>query len=96
MNRPPTALVYKESMLKRHTKRISLRILGVICLLAGIAGLVLPLLQGFLLIILGLVLISVSTPSVKHYIESWTHRHPKSKSAHMRLEKFILGIVGEL
>lgn len=82
--------------MKRHVKRISLQILGIVCLIAGIAGLVLPLLQGFLLIILGLVLISVSTPSVKHHIERHTHRHPKSKAVHQKLEQYILGIVGEL
>ncbi len=82
--------------MKKHLKRTALQVLGVLCLLAGIAGLVLPFLQGILLIILGLVLISVSTPSVKHHIEKWTHKHPKGKALHVKLEQFVLGIVGEL
>ena len=83
-------------MIHKHFKRTALQVLGFLCLIAGIIGLVLPFMQGLLLIILGLVLISVSTPSVKHHIERFTHRHPKAKEVHLTLEKFILGIVGEL
>lgn len=83
-------------MMKRHLKRLSIQILAAICILAGLAGLVLPLIQGVFLIVLGLVLLSVSTPSVRHMVERLTHRHPKGKALHLKLEKFILGIVGEL
>ncbi|GBC85887.1 hypothetical protein HRbin11_02346 [bacterium HR11] len=38
------------------------RILGVIVLLAGIAGLFLPVLQGILLIVLGLYLLGIQPP----------------------------------
>lgn len=82
--------------MQKHIKRGALQLVAVLCLIAGIAGLVLPFIQGVLLLVLGLVLISVSTPSVRHHIEKLTHRHPHIKALHLKLERFVLGIVGEL
>ncbi len=63
-------------------------LLGVswICLLLGLAGLLLPGLQGVLLLLLGMALMSVASDTVHRWMERALHRHPglRKKLNHFR------------
>lgn len=56
--------------------RIVLLGLSWICLILGLAGLLLPGLQGVLLLLLGMALMSVASDTVHRWMEKALHRHP--------------------
>lgn len=57
-------------------KRALTTVAGVVLIVLGIPGLVLPFLQGVLMIVAGLVLLSSSSPRVRHALETLRERHP--------------------
>jgi uncharacterized protein len=60
--------------------KIGLQFLAIISIIVGIIGIFLPILQGFLFIILGLALFSVTSPVFKDKIDRFLHPHPKTKA----------------
>lgn len=79
----------------RKTKRIGVLTLGIIFLLLGLSGLVLPFLQGFLFLAIGLLLISTYSPSVKIWLEKHTKQHPKLHAMIEKAERWITKIIGQ-
>ena len=65
--------------------RIVLLGLSWICLILGLAGLLLPGLQGVLLLLLGMALMSVASDTVHRWMEKALHRHPGLQE---RLQRF--------
>lgn len=49
---------------------------GVVLIVLGVPGLVLPFLQGVLMIVAGLVLLSSASPRVRRALEKARERHP--------------------
>jgi hypothetical protein len=76
-------------MIKR-IKRLVRIIAGIILILLGIAGLFLPILQGFLLIFAGLILLEYPpiTRLAHKLKERWKNRkHKKSKNKQLTVQK---------
>ena len=65
--------------------RIVLLCLSWICLILGLAGLLLPGLQGFLLLFVGMALMSVASDTVHRWMERALHRSPRLQE---RLQRF--------
>jgi hypothetical protein len=65
--------------------RIVLLGLSWLCLILGLAGLLLPGLQGVLLLLLGMALMSVASDTVHRWMERALHRHPGLQA---RLQRF--------
>jgi uncharacterized membrane protein YbaN (DUF454 family) len=63
----------------KHVHRISLQVLGFVFVLIGIIGLFLPILQGFLFIIMGLYILTVTSPAFKTRFDIFITRFPKVK-----------------
>ena len=55
-----------------------LKIFGVLLILAGIIGLVLPVLQGVLFMLLGLYLLTIGYPETRAYFRKHLGRVPKA------------------
>lgn len=69
---------------------------GAIAFLAlGVVGLVLPFLQGILFIAVGLILLSLVSPSVRVFLDRHTVRYPKVHKVVLDVERFVVRIVGE-
>jgi uncharacterized protein len=81
--------------MKKHIKRVTIQALGVAFVLFGIAGLVLPFLQGILFLIVGFLLLSVHSVWIKSHVERFAHRHPSLRDMILKAERFIIRIVGE-
>lgn len=60
----------------RHLKRAAVLALGWVLVGLGIVGLFLPVLQGVLLIALGLYVLSRESRTVRHWVERMRTRHP--------------------
>lgn len=82
--------------MRKKIKRTAIVIAGVLFVLLGLVGLALPFLQGFLFLAIGLILLSISSASIRAYLESHTRRYPKIHAGVERLERWIVGIVGPI
>ena len=77
-------------------KRIFVIALGVFFVLLGIAGTVLPFLQGILFFAIGLILLSFSFPKIRIWMEKHTIKYPKLHLAVKKVEGWITKVVGEI
>ncbi|OGC82851.1 hypothetical protein A3D68_02625 [Candidatus Adlerbacteria bacterium RIFCSPHIGHO2_02_FULL_52_17] len=80
----------------RNTKRTVIFVLGILFLIFGVIGLVLPFLQGILFLAIGLMLLSLFSPTLREWLERHTRKYPKLHSAVLSIEQFIRRIVGEI
>lgn len=62
--------------MKSSVKKIGILVFGWILILAGIAGLFLPLFQGVLFIFAGLYLLSRESETARHFLERLKQRYP--------------------
>lgn len=65
--------------------RVTLLVLGWLLVLVGAAGLVLPGLQGILLIVLGLAIASLGSEHIHRFLHNRMHPWPRARS---RMESF--------
>jgi uncharacterized membrane protein YbaN (DUF454 family) len=69
--------------------------IALFLILAGIVGLVLPLLPGILFIIVGLLLLSAYNPRFEFWIHEQTKKYPPLHRAVLDLQAFIERIIGK-
>jgi uncharacterized membrane protein YbaN (DUF454 family) len=63
--------------LKKELKRIVVLTLASVFLLLGLAGLVLPVLQGWLFLAISAILFSMYSPSMRAWMDKHTVRYPR-------------------
>lgn len=63
--------------IKKELKRILVLTLATAFLLLGLAGLVLPVLQGWLFLAISAILFSMYSPSMRAWMDKHTVRYPK-------------------
>jgi len=63
--------------LNRHAKRVLILIVGWSFILLGVAGLFLPFLQGFLFLLIGLIILSSEYVWAHHLLNKLRQRFPK-------------------
>ena len=81
--------------MRRHIKRATIQAIGVAFILFGLAGLVLPFLQGILFLVIGILILSAYSPRIKALVERFAMRHPPIRDVILKVERFVLRIVGE-
>jgi uncharacterized membrane protein YbaN (DUF454 family) len=82
--------------MKKHIKRTILFILACFFLLLGLAGLVLPILQGVLFLAVSVVLFSILSPTIGHWAENHTRKYPKIHKIVKDIGNWVRRFVGEL
>ena len=80
--------------MKKHIKRSLVVVSGLLFLVLGLIGLVLPFLQGFLFLTIGLILLSISSTRVRGWVEKHTRRFPRVHDGFERMERWITRIIG--
>lgn len=81
-------------MIQRELKRIFILTLATFFLLLGLAGLVLPILQGWLFLAISILLFSLYAPRLRAWIDRHTVRWPKLHAAVGKAEEWIIKVVG--
>ena len=81
-------------MIKKEAKRILVLSLGVFFLLVGLAGLVLPILQGWFFLAISLLLFSMYSPRLRHWIDARTAKYPKLNAFVDRANSWVVRVVG--
>lgn len=80
----------------KQLKRKLVLLTGILFVILGLLGLALPFLQGFLFLIIGFILLSLHSPKIRAWTDVHTVKYPKTHAAIQKVEKWIIGIVGEL
>jgi len=65
------------NQLKKKLKKYFVIALGVLCILVGLAGLVLPFLQGWFFLAIGALLLSMYSPGIRTWMDKHTVKYPK-------------------
>lgn len=80
----------------KKAKRILMISIGTIFILVGLAGLVLPFLQGFLFLFIGIFLLSFYFPKTRFWINKHTEKYPHLDKIVKSIEKWMAKILGEI
>lgn len=82
--------------MKYHAKKILVFALAVIFIALGLVGLALPFLQGFLFLAIGVLLLSMYSPTVRQWLDARTVRYPKIHAVILKVESWFKRILGEV
>ncbi len=72
-----------------NSRKVMHIILGFTIVLIGIAGLVLPILNGVLFLIIGLIILSFESEKLEHKLLAITKKNNTIHSWHLKLEKIL-------
>ena len=78
----------------KQTKRIIVLTIGVVFVLFGVLGLFLPFLQGILFLVIGALLLSAYSPTLREWMQTHTRKYPKLHYWVLRAEAWIERIIG--
>lgn len=70
--------------------------LGIVFIILGLLGLVLPFLQGILFLIIGFILLSFCFPKVRFLIKKHTEARPHLSPTINKIEAWIAKFIGEI
>lgn len=82
--------------MRKRAKRISIQTIGFFFLLLGIAGIILPVLNGIFFLIAGLLLLSLYSPWAKDILNRVGKTHPKAEKIVAKIDGWIRKYVGEV
>ena len=80
--------------MKYYAKKVLVQSVGLAFILLGLVGLVLPILQGILFLIVGLLLLSIHSHSVRSFVHTFAGKHPKAAYYVNKVERFLNKIFG--
>lgn len=74
---------------KSEAKRVGILLLATFFLMVGLVGLLVPLLNGIIFILLSLVLFSVYSETAKKALRKMGKQHPKAEAWVVKMEKWV-------
>jgi uncharacterized membrane protein YbaN (DUF454 family) len=81
-------------MVPKRLKRALILVAGVLFVIAGVAGLALPFLQGLLFLLIGMILLSLSSRTIRAWVEEHTRRYSRLHRMIVRTEEWLLKWIG--
>jgi len=85
-----------SSVMRRKIKKVFILTFGIIFILLGLLGLVLPFLQGIFFLIIGLMILSLYFPKIRLLIQKHAQKSPHFFSLINKAEKWIAKFIGEI
>ena len=82
--------------MRKKLKRTAVLIAAILFILLGFAGLVLPFLQGFLFLAIGLILLSLLSPAVRVFMYKHTVRFPRLHKIVENTEQWVIKYIGDV
>lgn len=80
----------------KKAKKVVVLTIGIIFIILGFFGLVLPFLQGIIFLAVGLILLSYCSPKVRLTIKKYAEHHPHLSYVINKMEGWISKIIGEI
>lgn len=81
--------------MKNNGRKVMHITLGVFLIPLGVLGLVLPILNGTVLLIVGLILLSFEIPYIEKNLLALTNKTDLTKNLHLKLDTFLRKIFGK-
>ncbi len=78
----------------KRAKQVTYGIIGVILLISGLIGLVLPILPGIVLVFAGLILLSLEIPRLDNYLNHAASRNSKLEYYYLKARNYIRNKLG--
>lgn len=82
--------------MKKKVKKVLVLTVGIILIILGLFGLVLPFLQGIIFLVIGFFLLSLYFPKMRLWVKKHTERYPHLLSIINKTEAWINKIVGDI
>jgi len=82
--------------MRKKIKKIMILTTGIIFILLGLLGLVLPLLQGIIFLIIGLMILSLYFPKIRFHIQKHAQKNTHIFSSVNKIEKWIAKFIGDI
>lgn len=82
--------------MQKKIKKVIVLTIGIIFIIFGLLGLVLPFLQGIIFLAIGFFLISFYFPKVYLWIERHTKKYPRLSEKIKKIEVWIRKFIGEI
>lgn len=82
--------------MKKKIKKVLILTIGIGFILFGLLGLLLPLLQGILFLIIGFMILSLYFPKIRFHIQKHAQKNKHSFSMFNKAEKWIAKVIGEI
>jgi len=80
----------------KKLKRLLVLSVGIIFIIFGFIGLLLPFLQGIFFLIIGSILLSFYFPKSRVWIDSHTQKYPHLHAAAKKIEAWMAKLIGEM
>ncbi|MBI3305967.1 hypothetical protein HYZ82_02415 [Candidatus Nomurabacteria bacterium] len=80
----------------RNAKRILVITIGIIFVVFGFLGLVLPFLQGIIFLTIGIILLSLCFPKIRFGINKHTIRYPRLFRTVTKIQGWVMKLTGEI
>jgi len=81
--------------MNKKVKKVAILTIGVVFIILGLFGLVLPFLQGFLFLAIGLILLSFSSPGIRITINKYAKRYPHLSNIIKKTDSWVAKFMGE-
>lgn len=75
--------------MRNQIRKILYLLLGLVLILLGIAGLVLPVINGTILLIIGFIIISFESPTLEKKLYTLTQKNAIIHSLYVKIDKFL-------
>jgi uncharacterized membrane protein YbaN (DUF454 family) len=82
--------------MQKQAKKVLVLSIGIIFLILGLVGLVLPFLQGIIFLAIGFFLISLYFPKGYLWMEKHTQKYPRLSNKIKKMEIWIKNFIGEV
>jgi uncharacterized membrane protein YbaN (DUF454 family) len=83
-----------SNRIRKQLKRFLVITLGVLSIIIGLAGLVLPILQGWLFLAIGILLLSMYSPGLRRWLYRHTSKFPKLHAVVVKMEAWTTRVIG--
>lgn len=82
--------------MRKKVKKVLVLTVGIIFIILGLFGLVLPFLQGILFLFIGFLLISFCFPEVRPWVDKHLKKYPHLFRIIGGIEKWMTEVIGEI
>ena len=82
--------------MQKQAKNVLILTAGIIFIILGLFGLVLPFLQGIIFLVVGFLVISLYFPKVREYIQKHAQKSPHVFSFFNKAEAWLAKFIGEI
>jgi len=82
--------------MQKKVKKVLVLVVGIIFIVLGLLGLVLPVLQGIVFLIIGFMILSLYFPKVRILMKKHTERRPHLSPVINKIEAWIVKFIGEI